>query len=495
MDKDQVITVIKKNILSIIAGVVALLAIGFMLFWLNGKFTEVQQAAQLRAAKASEIQGLMTKQRPNIEFTSADPVPLGQFPTNRIIATGRETMEGVKAQADQVLEQAKGVNVRVPLGADSFEAAAAKWPLEGEEATPDRQAFKQAYATWINADNSRFNAENGDYGPGTLQAEMQATRPPTAADLEQMEAGLEARLKADLPQGVGADSPEFQTRLAEERVRYATGMKYRRAQLHLIYVDPNSAPGGSGSGFTVHPIVAAEQPTAVDCFNAQVGLWVQETVAENLVRANQEAVASLPPEQQNLLNAPVKHLMSVNVPVAPFGEAAETAAPEGGEQAAPVDTGAGLRPGTTRPPAGGAAEEEPAEGTEPEAATESTLPIDPTANIERQYGVSASGRPLHTPFYDLVQFRVRLRCAADSVPYVLKQLQGDSFLAVVNVGMTSVDPAVAARAGYVYGSGPVVELDLACEMPFLRTWLVDLMPVALQQTLSAADAPPAEEGL
>lgn len=503
MDKDQVIAAIKKNILSIIAGVVALIAIGFMLFWLSPRMSSddpnsIKQRATLRAAKAGEIDSLRNKERGNIQFTSANPEPLEGFPTNRKIATARETMEGVKAQAEQVLQQAQTINERVPLGFDSYEAADAKWPLEGDEAQVDRQSFKAAYAKWINADNAQFIPETGDYGPDTIQATMDATRPPSPSDLETMAAGVEARLKADLPPGEEPNGPEFQARLAQERVRFASGLKYRRAMEHKIYVDPNAAPGARGSGFTVHGIAAAAEPTAVDCFDAQVGLWVQETVANNLVRANEEAVASLPTEQQNLLNAPVKHLINIDVPLQPFGEAAAAPAAGAGAEpgAPPVDTGAGLRRGTNRPPADPAPEEEaPAEEPAEPAAAETALPVDPTAEIVRQYQLSPSGRPAHTPFYDLVQFRIKLRCSANAVPYVLKELQADSFMTVLNVGITSVNPAVAAQAGYVYGNQPVVELDLACEMPFLRTWLVPLMPQALQQALSATSAPPAEEGV
>jgi hypothetical protein len=314
-----------------------------------------------------------------------------------------------------------------------------------------------------------------------------------------MASRLEATLMSELPPGEDANGPEFQTRLAQERVKYASQLKYGRARDFLIYIDANPAPGSKGTGLTVHPIAAAAEPTAVDCFNAQVGLWVQETVGANLLRANQEVVENLPTEQQNLLNAPVKHLLSVDVPPAPFGEAseapAEGAPPE--EGAPPVDTGAGIRRNTGRPPAEPAEEEgEPAEEEAAAEETESILPVDPTAEIPRQYQLSSSGRPAHTPFYDLVQFRVKLRCAADAVPYVLKQLQSESFLSVLNVGITRVDPAVAARAGYVYGNQPVVELDLACEMPFLRTWMLELMPASLQRSLATAgEEAPAEEGL
>lgn len=504
MDKDQVIAVLKKNILSILAGVAALLAIGFLFFWVNPQIAQVKQQVLTRANKANDINGLLTKDRPNIVFTDAEPATLGMFPTSLAIQSGRQTMDDVKAQANTVLEQAVEANRRLPLGVTDRTQADQLWPLEGEQKAVERDRFRQEYIRYINADNSRFDPESGDYGEGTLQAMLQATRPPTVQELQTREAGLEAKLKAEVATdaaGNPANPEEFARRLAQERVQDASSLKYRRAQGHRIYIDPNAAPGTRG-GFTVHPLATTEKPTDVDCFNAQVGLWVQETVAFNLKAANDAVLAELPTERQNLLHAPVKHILSISVPLTPFG-AAKAAAPAAAAEnadaaagAAAQDEGGAARRGGSRtpvapePPAGGAAETPPPE----QAGVE--LPHDPATQIERQFPTSPSGWPLHTAFYDMVRFRVTLRCEAESVPYVLEQLQAGSFLSVLNVDMTAVDPALAAQQGqgYVYGDRPVVQLDLQCELPFMRAWLKDLMPASLRQALAETPTATAAAG-
>ncbi len=487
MDKDKVIAAMKKNILSILAGVVALVAIAFMFFWVNPQMSTVKSKVQQRAAQADEMETLLTKDRPGIQTTRGGESLTG-FPTVVAISRGKEVMEAVKSQATQVVEEAQALNQRVPLGVPDFQTAAETWPLDGEQKAVERGRFRTAYARWINADNSGFNNSTGSYAAGTLQAELNATRAPTAAELQTLDEQLEAQLKAKVPlnaDGNPVDPEAFQKELAQQRVNLATARKLQRARQHLIYIDPN----GDSSGFSVHPLATAEQPTSVDTFNAQVGLWVQETVAENLLRANQQALSQLSGGQQNLLNAPVKHIVFISVPDMPFGEAAAEATGGEGDEGDTTAPDPGLRRGGVQPEA-----EDPAEPETEEPEEEGVeLSIDPAADIEQLYSVSPSGRPLHTPFYDLVQFHMTIRVDGASVPYVLEQLQAGSFLNVLNVDLTKVDPAVAARQGYIYGDRPVVELRIQAEMPFLRQWTEPLMPTALKSGLMAVPEETGEE--
>ena len=252
-----------------------------------------------------------------------------------------------------------------------------------------------------------------------------------------------------------------------------------------MYIDANAPDvGPATAGFSIHPMANAEQPTDVDCFNAQIGLWVQETVADNLMRANEQALSRLPTEHRNVLFAPVKHLMSISVANAPYGDPRPVgpAAADGEPDVPQTDVGA-IRGGAGKAPA--EAPQEPAEQTPSPEESTAGVPMDPAATIERDYALSPSGRPRNTPFYDAVAFKVMLRCDARMVPYVVEQLQAESFLTVLNIEMIAVDPAVAAQQGYVYGDRPVMQLSMQCEIPFMRAWLVPLMPPGLQAALAA----------
>ena len=504
MDKQQVIAGLKKNIVSILCGVAALLALGFQFFWVSPRVSSrepnansVKQRVEARRAKAEEINRLLTQQRPHIRFVSGGPEEsLNGFPTRRTIEEGKAAMEVVKSQANQVFETALDVNRRVPLGWSDYESADADWPLEGEGKAGERDRFKRLYMRYLNADNSQFDPESGSYAEGTLQAMLGGTRPPTQKEMQALEGSLEMMLKNGVPlddRGNPKDPEDFQKRLAEGRGALAARMKFRRAQLFTMYVDPNgpAGPGGATtSGFTVHPLGGNAQPSPVDCFNAQIGLWVQETVASNLRRANEVALSSLATERRNILLAPVKHLVSITVANAPLGEAKAVGPAAGGDNGEPVAPPTDVRAirGGGKAPAE-QPQEQPAEQTPAPAEATSPITIDPTALIERRYNASPSGRPVNTPFYDLVPFRVTLRCDAQSVAYVLEQLQADSFLTVLNVDLQAVDPASAAQQGYIYGDRPVVQLNLQCEIPFMRTWLVPLMPPGLQLALQERSAP------
>lgn len=525
MDKDQVIAGMKKNWVSILLGVVALLAIGVMLFWINGRYDELEQEVEARAGRVQEIRGLLEADRPNLQFTvgggRTGEENLDVFPTEDVIRSGREVMGAVKEQAGEVLRQAVEMNRRVPLGQSSYDEARRLWPLEGDRKQVDRERYRREYQQWINYGNGMTGES---YPPNTLQGSVNATRPPSREELESKQEGYEMRLLNEVeqdPQGRPLEPEAFRARLETELVVLANQLRYDRALNHLLYIDAN----GSSSGLTVHPIVDAENPTAEDCFNAQVTLWVQEAVAENLLRANVEALGSLSPQEQNILNAPVKHLVYMNVPIGFTDTAAiirdETTTTDGARGGDPyagqgygggydggyqmvdpgIAGGAGMgTPDMGPPPEQRRTEQRPSDGrssaavrrgggrvTSPDPEEDQVpaveVPVDPAATIERQFEYSPSGRPLHTPFYDVVQFNLTLRCDAASVPYVLNQLQRRSFVTVLNVDMATVDLDVAAEQGYVYGDRPVVELDLQCEMVFLRPWTVPLMPTGLREAL------------
>ena len=522
MDKDQIISGVKKNAVSIAAGAVALGAVGVMFFYLDPQYEDVRQKTAGSAANVGTIDGLLGQQRPAIRFTAAgtraEDEQLGVFPTEANINANRAVMDQVKLQSGQLLQQAVDVQVRrfAPLGFASVEAARAVWPLEGDRKSIQRDQFRRDYQRRINADNA---SDDGQFPAGSIQREVRGTLPPDQADLQARRDALEGRLRAVEPvndQGQPADPESFAQRLAEEQSKLDSQLKYDRAQAGLMYLEPNT----NTSGLSVHPLAdAREAPSAADCFDAQVQLWVQETILRNLARANATAVQGRPVEEQNLLNAPVKHVAFLRVPEAlsDQGPVLGSSSSSSEAPASPVDGGYGggyggyggefggygdpgggggppqgaspttpAGPGTVVRRGGGSGAAAPPAGTEGEApagGTETGLPVDAAATITPNYKYSVSGRPLHTGLYDLMQFNVTLRCEAQAVPYVLNQLQRDSFVTVLNVGLTNVDLAVAAAKGYVYGPRPVVELQLQCEMMFLRPWLSSLMPADVALTL------------
>ena len=548
MDKDQVISVMKKNAGSIAMGVLAVAAIAVIFLVVNPMFGGLQEKLQASAGQGQQLADIGSKARSNLSTSlEGGEAQLAGFPTQATIEAGRRFNDAIVSQADGVLGQVTLRNRRLPLRhapADAtpaaFEAAfaqaAAEWPLEGQAKLNLRNLWLISYKQYVNADGG-FNEESGDYPQGTLQRGARATRPPTAEDLNLAQERRTARLRAEAPKnpdGQPLDPQGLDREIAQAVTELARNLKYTRAVDHLLYLD---ASDGS-RGLSVHPVAQLPAgPSAVECFEAQVQLWIQEEVVGNLVRANVEAVADLPEDQRNVINAPVKHLVRLDVPSTfvlsgPIGASspADAGAADPGAGAPPdvgynpygsynpYDGGGAPAPDASRgsrgvaptpagrpsrPAAGGDAAGRPNRGgiagrasPTPEEdvapATLTDVPVDPAAELETEYQYSPSGRTPHTPFYDAVQFTLTLRVSAESVPEVLRQLQRGSFLTVLNVfRLVGVDPVVALQEGYVYGDAPVVEMTLQCELLLLRNWTVEFMPEQVRQELQAWAAPDA----
>lgn len=557
MDMAQVTEVSKKNAVSIAAGVVALVAIAAIFFYVNPQLEGLQDKLAQSKATAEKAESLATKSRPTINIStsgSARDETLRGFPTAATIRSGEQVIDAVNRQADSLLEEAVDANRKVPLlfevgqrfetMEEAYAAAAEVWPLEGERKLTDRTRWLNRYKEYLNI-AGRFDDATGSYPANTIQGALRATRPPTSQSLANAQERLRAQIEANEPkndQGEFLNPAEVEAKVEAELMRFARGVKFNRASDHLIYVDQNT--------FSVHPVAdKTERPNATECFEAQVQLWVQEEVAGNLYRANVRAVEDLPTDQQNVVYAPVKQIVSIEVPER-FVPTTPLAAPEGGDSpAAPGDGGGGMDPygdpyggigdpyggsmdpygfgggefgapsgggggggaaapgNRNRGSGGGAAAprggnrgsaaggapaprvavgggRRPAGPDSEETGPSTPVTYDPAAEIEREYQYSPTGRPLHTPFYDITQFNVRLRVEAEQLPYVLQQLQSESFITVLNVPeLVAVDPLVMLQQGYVFGDQPVIEVDLQCEILFLRAWTVDFMPETIRQEL------------
>ena len=547
MDKDQVISVMKKNAGSIAMGVLAVAAVAVIFLVVNPMFAGLQERLQASAGQGEQLADIGRRSRPNLSTSlEGGEATLAGFPTPATIEAGRRFNDAIVGQADGVLNEVTLRNRRLPLRyapADAtpaaFEAAfaqaAAEWPLEGQDKLSLRNLWLLAYKQSINADGA-FDEETGDYPQGTLQRAAQSTRPPTAEDLNLAQERRTARLRAEAPKnpdGQPMDPEGLERQVAQAVTELSRNLKYTRAVDHLLYLDASDGR----RGLSVHPVAdLPNSPSAVECFEAQVQLWVQEEVVRNLVRANLEAVADLPEDRRNVINAPVKHLVRLDVPATfvsggPLGtQSAAAGGAAGGSGGAAADMppdamynpyggynpyapdaggGAGAAPDASRAPRGAApapgrpsrpaaddagrptrggiaGRSGPAAEEDQAPTTLTEVPVDPAAEIETEYQYSPSGRTPHTPFYDAVQFTLTLRVEAQSVPEVLRQLQRGSFLTVLNVfRVTAVDPVVALQEGYVYGDAPVVEMTLQCELLLLRNWTVDFMPEQIRQELQA----------
>ena len=104
--------IVKKNLVSIICGVIAIIAV--IAVWpIDGRFTALQEKANARKGVYDQLKNLLDKER-HLPVVSLDPAATPQklegFPTEPVITRGNEIKEKMKAQADEMFKKAVTIN-------------------------------------------------------------------------------------------------------------------------------------------------------------------------------------------------------------------------------------------------------------------------------------------------------------------------------------------------------------------------------------------------
>ena len=78
--------------------------------------------------------------------------------------------------------------------------------------------------------------------------------------------------------------------------------------------------------------------------------------------------------------------------------------------------------------------------------------------------------------YDVWRYDVVMDVDAAKINQIIRQFEVGQWITVLNVQIASVDNAMQAVSGYMYGNKPVVRLSLHCEELFLRSWTDPITP-------------------
>src|SRR4051794_17379209 len=114
---------LKKNILSVIFGVIAILAIAADFYPMAGKREELKKEAADHASKAEALKTLRDKPRnlPIVNPGSTESVPLPGFPTKQAVEMGHQVTQRVNDAAEAVMTKASGeLNIHKPLVAGAL---------------------------------------------------------------------------------------------------------------------------------------------------------------------------------------------------------------------------------------------------------------------------------------------------------------------------------------------------------------------------------------
>jgi hypothetical protein len=411
--------IVKKNLVSIICGVVALAALVAAFVWpLDGYFTDLKARVDKRAALEKKVQALINKPRTLPVFTMDPSKPDGdrltKFPSREIIRKGTDAQKQVRTQSDKVYDAAWRLNNE---GHGLVSEGSLPRPLSDSIAISFRSKLQAAL------DQLRTQ-------------ELLAGVPPTDEELKNRKGQIWADMQKkfivvnDQVKNQEAVMKEYNAAIA----KLPDLMKEEMATKWKMYIDPVNV-------MRVPDYIPADgrSPDPNQIWWAQVAFWVTRDVASSIRDLNADS--------RTVTTSPVKNLLYLNIPDTFFPPMTNLAA-GGGGRGDPAESGA-------TSPTGG-------------------LP-DPAIAIPDGAAQSPTRR-ISNNLFDVVQFRLIVDIEADKVPLFLKTLATNRFLSVIRLEMNPVDSQLKQIMGYVYGSKPVVTLDLDCEAVFMRQWTIKYMP-------------------
>lgn len=438
--------IVKKNLISIICGVVALAAIvAVFVYPLGGFYTALKAKADQRATVQNKIDALIHKNRVFPGFDPNDPTTanLNKFPSQPIISLATNAQKQVTGNADKMVTTALELNER---GHGLVLAGSLPTPITQPVAIKFRRTLQDAL------DHLRTN-------------ELLAGIPPTSEEFNNRADVIWKSMQKDIVMvdGQPTNLEQVMARYQDRINKLPDEMKKEMATKNKMYIDPLAVMRVSAS-----LPADGNSPTREAIWWSQVAFWVTRDVASAIEDINADA--------RNVTDAPVKNLLALTVP--------EDFFPAG------IANAAGTPTGSAAPLGRGGYDAAPADGTTPAVA--GSLP-DPTTPLPDGSTQSPTKR-VSNNLFDVVQFKMTLDIEADKIPLFLATLATNRFITVTRMEMNPVDSQLKQIQGYVYGPKPVVTLDLDCEELFMRQWTIKYMPPSIRKALNIPDTLPGGGG-
>jgi hypothetical protein len=462
--------IVKRNLLSIICGVVALIAVVSIFFPLEGFYNDL--AAKLAKSKADEeaikTQSTAEFKLPIIEpdKTEAPPFPEGAYPYRQVIDEGKQLVAELSKQANQLVDFSRKFNKHAALVERALPAGGGS----------ERSTFKNAYYYKFEEFKQRLNL----------------VAPPNEADFQAAKDELwDKEWKGKIQLGAGGqpiNQQEVEAEFEKVTAKLPDAIKRDRAMKASMYLAgdrplrrPAERPvdgggrnfGRSGGGFAgaadtgftsfdyhagIPPLESGDLPDPVNIWMAQLSLWIQEDIVNAIDETNRPKDANgRQAAAPNVENAIVKRLVRIAIPkdyVTRTGTLQIAQALQQQAQATP--------------------------GVPTDATTE-----DPNA-ATKSYNTTPTGR-VNNPVYDVMHFQVVVDVDAREFRRFMANLARKRFVTVLKADAKAVDRERALQFNYYYGPAPVVQLTLRCEAIFFRDWTLPLMPKEIKTLLQIPD--------
>ncbi|HEY1685865.1 MAG TPA: hypothetical protein VGG19_13960 [Tepidisphaeraceae bacterium] len=405
---------IKKHLLSLICGAVALLAVIALFYPLGGKQEKLVQDLQTRASVLQTIQGISNKQRtlPVIDPSNPTPKPLDRFPNQQLIDQAKAIPDAFANQAKAIAAEAEKINKHEPL---------VQGALPYPQSSIDAFNFREAYKRIMNPTS------------GELLAKMRAGHPPTPDEITQLENDLYQKsyvpqliFPPNAPAGTPAlNAEQIQTAFEADKLTFPLRATQHVATTCMIYVDPTALSVSPAPTLAItNTSGSSNAPSPEEMWYAQLGVWIQDDVANAIIRTNGSF--------KSVIEAPAKRLIKVLVDQRPY------IVPASYQPGPPTDT-------------------------------------NDQTQVPKDISVSPTGRECNS-MYDVVHFDIVINVEATKIPMFLDELNDGQFITILKCDVKTVDAGMDKTLGYIYGTQSVAQLHLVCEEVFLRDWCRKLMP-------------------
>ncbi len=441
MNKDEILTFIKKNIISLICGLMAILSLVAIFYPLGGMQDDLTTQANQHAADYSAITAL-TKPRklPMSDPTQTDPGSLVGFPTPQDVKAGEIANKAFSDDSEKIFgyllkDNQAGHSLLVP---DELPK-----PLSDSTYFNFAKLYKLVLSTdpgvSINSDPDALPPVTADpqlvqYHQLNIQNDvLHGGLPPS---IDEIKAKGELLWKNTyepqliLQNGVPVNAQDLQAKFTADAALLPLRLKADSARKHKIYVEKDA--------FTISPnILPDRQPQLIDMWYAQMQLWIQQDLASAIAKENHDS--------HNVLDAPIKRLISLYVP-----------SPQQMYVVPPATTGGGT-------------------SGVPSALTEKEA-------IPPIYSLSPTGR-YSNAMYDVIPFRMVIDVDATKVNHVIETISHSQLININVQNEYALSAEAESAKGYLYGAGAAVRLQLDGEIVYLRAWTKPLMPEPVQVVL------------
>lgn len=466
MNKEAILEFIKKNLLSLICGIVTILCIAAIFYPLGGWLDTMKSEASDQAGSYQTLADSLKKERRKpLSDPGLDPGKLDAMPNQLLIDAGDTAVKKWKSFVNDVVNAVNAGNVHTPLVRDALPGVS---PTGVPVSTSTLIKFDDAYKLVLNTDpTAKFDPALASYKSMNLRdGILHGGVPPTKLEID---AAIEALKHSDDPDGyqariiwknnVAMNAKDLTDQFRAEVGRLPQRLRVEAALSHKIYCENNAF---SFSAAIADDLTKGNPPAPEDVWYAQLGLWIQQDLANAIADANSAS--------KNILDAEVKRLIAIR-----------------------LDTPDKLYVLSMATGAPGA------------VATVTGIPsaLDETKVIPPDFTVAQTGR-YSNGMYDVFHFTLVVDVDASKVNQFIETLSNSKdssgvphhrLITVLSQNLYALDPEIESSYGYLYGRGSTVRLELTGEILFMRSWTKDLMPEPVKLHLGLVKTGPGMPGM